>query len=71
MMPRCLELREPIKRFIRRLRTESSENQSEATYDPLTYGLTEDEWDEVSELVNFLQASFEMTRRLEGSNSIS
>ena len=71
MMLRCLELREPIKRFIRRLRAESSEDRSEANYDPLTDGLTEDEWDEVSELVNFLQAPFEMTRRLEGSNSVS
>lgn len=77
MMLRCLELREPIKRFIRKLRTQrgntdrDSSDPVEAAYDPLTDSLTDDEWDEVSELVDFLNAPYQMTRRLEGSNSVS
>jgi hypothetical protein len=68
MLQRCLELKESIKRFIRKLRTIDDDDSK---YDPLTDSLSDDEWDEVIELVDFLQAPFEMCRRLEGDNSAS
>jgi hypothetical protein len=75
MLLRCLELREPIKRFIRRLRNPDDTPKTTASatdkYDPLADSLTDDEWDEVKELVNFLEAPYEMTKRLEGNNSAS
>jgi hypothetical protein len=78
MLLRCTELQEPIKRFIQRLRpcSDDTDNADDDTephtneqYDPLTDGLTDDDWDEVHELVAFLQAPYEMTKRLEGNNS--
>jgi hypothetical protein len=77
MLLRCTELQEPIKRFIRRLRpsqddaNDDTEPHIDEQYNPLTDGLTDDDWDEVHELVDFLQAPYEMTKRLEGNNSSS
>jgi hypothetical protein len=68
MLQRCLKLKDSIKRFIRMLRTIDDDDSK---YDPLTDSLSDDEWDEVIELVDFLQAPFEMCRRLEGDNSAS
>lgn len=73
MVLRCLELKEPIRRFIRKLsKSNDFDNDDTAApleYDPLTDGLTDDEWDEAKELCDFLQAPYEMTVRLEGNNS--
>jgi hypothetical protein len=63
----CLELKEPIKRFNRRLRDDARDD--DVDYSPLTDQLSEDDWDDVKELVDFLQAPYEMTKRLEGNNS--
>jgi hypothetical protein len=75
MMLRCLELKEPIKRFIRKLSKatdfDNDDTAEEIDYSPLTDGLSDDEWDEARELVDFLQAPYEMTKRLEGNNSSS
>jgi hypothetical protein len=75
MLLRCLELKEAIKRFIRRLWDKDDDNTSDASddldYSPLTDKLTDDDWDDVKELINFLQAPYEMTKRLEGNNSQS
>jgi hypothetical protein len=72
---RCLELKEAIKRFIRRLWDKDDDNTSDASddldYSPLTDKLTDDDWDDVKELIDFLQAPYEMTKRLEGNNSQS
>ena len=75
MMLRCLELREPIKRFMWKLRATTTDNDFNnddtiaAVYSPLTDALTDEEWDEVDELVQFLQAPYEMTKPLEGNTS--
>jgi hypothetical protein len=69
MLLRCLELKEPIKRFNRRLQDDALDD--DVNYSPLTNRLSEDDWDDVKELVDFLQAPYEMTKRLEGNNSQS
>jgi hypothetical protein len=70
MMLRCLELKDHIQRFIRALKNDDN-FADDITYDPLTDGLTDEEWDDAQELVNFLQAPYEMTKKLEGNNSSS
>jgi hypothetical protein len=40
-------------------------------YDPHTDALSDLEWDEVEEIVDFLQPAYEMTKRLEGDNCVS
>ncbi|KAF1936418.1 hypothetical protein EJ02DRAFT_427534 [Clathrospora elynae] len=40
-------------------------------YNPTYDSLTDNEWDEVAELANFLQAPYEMTKCLEGDNGAS
>jgi hypothetical protein len=64
MMLRCLELQEPIKLFIHKLRADESLAEDDMDYSPLTDRLTDDKWDEAKELVDFLEASYEMTKRL-------
>ena len=68
MLLRCLELKDSIKRFIRHLRHEQPD---ELDYSPITDALSDDDWDDVTELVDFLQAPYELTKRLEGSTSVS
>jgi hypothetical protein len=74
----CREFREVIKRFIQKLWPDNNNNNSSNTnasvtnkYDPMANKLTDEEWDEVEKLVNFLQALYEMTKRLEGNLSSS
>jgi hypothetical protein len=74
MMLRCLELREPIKRFMRKLRSTTDDDFDNddtiaAVNSPLTDALDDEEWDEVEELVSLLQAPYKMTKRLEGNTS--
>ena len=69
MLLRCLELKEPIKRFNQRLRDDALDN--DVDYSPLTDRLSEDDWDDVKELVDFLRAPYEMAKRLEGKNGQS
>jgi hypothetical protein len=57
MMLRCLELQEPIKRFIHKLRADESFAEDDIDYSPFTDRLTDDKWDEAKELVDFLEAS--------------
>jgi hypothetical protein len=68
MLLRCLKLKDSIKRFIRHLRYEQPD---ELDYSPITDALSNNDWDDVTELVNFLQAPYELTKRLEGSTSVS
>jgi hypothetical protein len=68
MLLRCLKLKDSIKRFIRHLRHEQPD---ELDYSPITDALSDDDWDDVTELVDFLQAPYELTKRLEGSTSVS
>jgi hypothetical protein len=68
MLLRCYELRQYINRFIRRLaRNEAADDDLD--YSPLTDTITEDDWDDVKALVDFLEAPYQMTKRLEGNNS--
>jgi hypothetical protein len=64
MLLRCLELKKSIQLYTKSLRYGSE-------FDPHTDALTELEWDEVEELVEFLQPAYEMTKRLEGDNCVS
>jgi hypothetical protein len=68
MLLRCNELKDPIKAFIREARRSHS-NDSDDGYDPLRDGLTDDEWDELTEIVDYLEMFYEMTLRLEGNAS--
>jgi hypothetical protein len=71
MLLRCFELKDTIQRFIRRLRSDNSIVSDNLDYSPLTDSLTDDEWGDVKEFVDFLKAPYEMTKRLEGNNSCS
>ncbi|RMZ67784.1 transposase [Pyrenophora seminiperda CCB06] len=70
MLLRCLELRNPITRFMTRLQQQPSQRLNDE-YNPLTDELSSEEWEGVQQLVDFLQAPVEMTKRLEGNNSAS
>jgi hypothetical protein len=70
MLLRCLELCNPITRFIIRLQQQPSQ-RLDNKYNPLTDELSSEEWEGVQQLVDFLQALVEMTKRLEGNNSAS
>jgi hypothetical protein len=72
MLLRCQELKKTIQLYVKAL-CQNTEIKKEdgSEYNPQTDALTEDEWDEVEELVDFLQPAYEMTKRLEGNNSIS
>ncbi|KNG46888.1 transposase-like protein [Stemphylium lycopersici] len=69
---RCafLELRNPITRFMRRLQQRHSQRLDDE-YNPLTDEFSSEECEGVQQLVDFLQAPMEMTKRLDGNNSAS
>jgi hypothetical protein len=66
----CLELKDTIKRFIQHLRNNDSIDD-DLDYNPLTNGPKDNEWDNVKELVDFLEAPYEMTKCLKGNNCSS
>jgi hypothetical protein len=68
MLLRCYELRQHINRFIRRLASHEA-GDDELNYSPLTDTITKEEWDDVKDLIDFLEAPYQMTKRLEGNNS--
>ena len=68
MLLRCYELKEHINRFIRRLAGYKA-SRNELNYSPLHDTITEDDWDDVKDLIDFLKAPYQMTKRLEGNNS--
>jgi hypothetical protein len=68
MLLRCYKLCEHINRFIRQLRGHNA-SLDNLDYGPLKDTITEEEWDDVKDLVDFLQAPYKMTKRLEGNNS--
>jgi hypothetical protein len=70
MLLRCLELCNPITRFMTRLQQQPLQRLDDK-YNPLTNKLSSKEWEGVQQLVDFLQAPVEMTKRLEGNNSAS
>ena len=52
-------------------RLQSPSQSFDDEYDPLYDELSNEEWEGVQQLVDFLQAPVEMTKRLEGNNSAS
>ncbi|RYN53571.1 hypothetical protein AA0118_g9680 [Alternaria tenuissima] len=70
MLLRCLELRNPITRFMTRLQQQASQGYNDE-YNLLNDEISSEEWEGVQQLVDFLQAPVEMTKRLEGNNSAS
>ena len=72
MLLRCQELKKSIHRYVKALRQKTEIKKEDGSkYDPQTDALTEDKWDKVEELVDFLQPAYKMTKRLEGDNSVS
>jgi hypothetical protein len=70
MLLRCRELKDAIRCFQRQLRSDDLSNNS-ATYSALKDHISDDDWDEVEEPIEFLQLPYELTKRLEGNNSQS
>jgi hypothetical protein len=68
MLLRCYELHKHINRFIHQLRGHDA-SLDNLDYGPLKDTITEEEWDDIKDLVNFLQAPYKMTKWLEGNNS--
>jgi hypothetical protein len=68
MLLRYLELKEHTNRFVRRLSSHEASNDG-LNYSSLTDTITEDTWDDVKALVYFLEAPYQMTKRLEGNNN--
>jgi len=68
-MLRCLELKQPINKFIRKWR--GTDNDEEDVRIPgnaaLSNTITDDEWDEAARLVQFLERFYQMTKRMEGN----
>ena len=72
MLLRCHELKKTIQLYVKALRQNTNIKKEDGShYDPQTDALIEEEWDEVEELVDFLQPAYEMTKRLEGDNCVS
>lgn len=74
MLLRCRELREAIRVYQRQLRqsdTSSASAIDEIAVSALEDRITEDDWEEVNQLIDFLQVPYELTKRLEGNNSQS
>ena len=73
MLLRCLELKTSINRFIRQQRelTNALDDPEDTEFNALHDRLSDDDWEDVKELVDFLQAPYEMTKRIEGNNSVS
>ena len=74
MLLRCRELRETIRVYQRQLRqldTSPTSAIDEIAVSALEDRITEDDWEEVNQLIDFLQVPYELTKRLEGSNSQS
>ena len=82
MLLRCRELKDSIRRIIRRCRDsialtnndnflDSKNLALDYDYDPLLNSLGDDEWDKVDIIVDFLQEFYEMCQRLKGTASVS
>ena len=68
MLLRCWELREHIDRFLRKHETTASLKDDNLAYGPLTNTITAANWDDVKDLVNFLETPYQLTKRLKGNN---
>jgi hypothetical protein len=47
----------------------SKESDATATYCPLKDHFSDDDWDEVDVIANFLEVPFQLTKAVEGNNS--
>jgi hypothetical protein len=64
----CYKLCQYINRFICQLSNHGA-GDDKLNYSLLTNTITEEEWDNVKDLIDFLEAPYQMTKRLEGNNS--
>jgi hypothetical protein len=79
MLLRCQELREPIKSFQRKYRQQVKNNKEFGTkdnsegqyYNLICDYLSDNNWLEVDELINFLRVPYDLCKALEGNNSVS
>jgi hypothetical protein len=78
MLLRCQELREPIVAFQRKYKQQqrvdkefSSGDDEGQHYSPVLDALSDDDWLEVDELINFLKVPYDLCKALEGNNSVS
>ena len=55
MLLRCWELREHIDRFLRKHKTTASLKDDNLAYGPLTNTITAADWDDVKDLIDFLE----------------
>lgn len=79
MLLRCQELREPIRAFQRKYRLavksdkefDDDDDSAGSPYNPVLDSLSDDDWLEVNELINFLKVPYDLCKALEGSNNVS
>ena len=74
MLNRCRQLKPAIVKFVKACRHEDGDDDSEesdatATYCPLKDHFSDDDWDEVDVIANFLGVPFQLTKAVEGNNS--
>jgi hypothetical protein len=68
MLLRCYKLCQHINRFIRWLANHEA-GDDKLNYSLLTDTITKEEWNDVKNLIDFLEAPYQMTKRLEDNNS--
>lgn len=74
MLLRCWELREPIRVYQRQFRQSQASATSAVDHEAVSAledRISEDDWEEVTQLIDFLQGPYELTKRLEGNSSQS
>ena len=71
MLIRCHELKSAIRAFQRQIHSNNDLSSDAVTYSALKDHISDDDWDEVTALTDFLQLPYELTKRLEGNNSQS
>jgi hypothetical protein len=59
----CYKLRQLTNRFICQLANHKA-GDNKLNYSPLTDTITEEEWNNVKNLIDFLEAPYQMTKRL-------
>jgi hypothetical protein len=74
MLDRCRQLKPAINKFIRACRNSDRDDDGDvsnpgAGYDAMKDYLSDDDWDEVDAIINFLEVPQQLTKVVEGNNS--
>ena len=74
MLNCCRQLKPAIVKFVKACRhkdrdDDSKESDATATYCPLKDHFSDDDWDKVNVIANFLRVPFQLTKAVEGNNS--